>query len=76
MPGVVLNEKEIRGDFKEDRILELTNFEIRKKRKLEKKSRKIRLFSCIESAIEVIWTPVNFITLSSSHLAQIKETHP
>ena len=76
MPGVVLNEKEIRGNFKEDRMLELANFEIRKKRKLEKTRGKIRLFSCIERGIEVIWTPVNFITLSSSHLAQIKETHP
>lgn len=64
MPGVVLNGKEkIRGNFKENRTL-----------KLEKKKKAI--LSCIESSIEDIRTPVNFIRLSPSHLAQIKETHP
>lgn len=40
-----MNEKEIRGNFfKEDGMLELANFEIRKKRKLEKKKRGNKTF--------------------------------
>lgn len=49
MPGVVLNEKEIRENFKEERTLELVSFEIRKK---ERKNKTV--FSCIETSIEVI----------------------
>lgn len=49
MPGVVLNEKEIRENFKEERTLELVSFEIRKK---ERKNKTV--FSCIERSIEVI----------------------
>lgn len=49
MPGVVLNEKEIRENFKEERTLELVSFEIRKK---ERKNKTV--FSCIERNIEVI----------------------
>lgn len=49
MPGVVLNEKEIRENFKEERTLELVSFEIRKKERENK-----TVFSCIERSIEVI----------------------
>lgn len=49
MPGVVLNEKEIRENFKDERTLELVSFEIRKK---ERKNKTV--FSCIERSIEVI----------------------
>lgn len=71
MPGVVLNEKEIRENFKEERTLELVSFEIRKKRGKNKTVFQLHWkehWSYLDQLI--------FIKLSSSHLTQIEETHP